>query len=46
MYLLACELIGKKSLDEKKFVGAVKMDMSRSFDPIHHDLLISKVNIY
>lgn len=46
MYLLACESIGKKSIDEKKFVGVVKMDISKSFDSIPHELLISNVNVY
>ena len=41
-------LIGnwKKSLDEKKFDGAVLMDLSKVFDSIHHDLLIAKIYAY
>ena len=36
----------KKSLDEKKLVGAVLMDLSQAFDSIHHDLLIAKMYAY
>ena len=36
----------KKSLDEKKFVGAVLMDLSKAFDSIHHDILIAKMYAY
>ena len=36
----------KKHLDNKKFVGAVLMDLSKAFDCIPHDLLIAKMNAY
>ena len=36
----------KKSLDQKKFVGAVLMDLSKAFDSIPHDLLIAKLHAY
>ena len=36
----------KKSLDQKKFVGAVLMDLTKAFDYIPHDLLIAKMHAY
>ena len=36
----------KNSLDQKKFVGAVLMDLSKAFDSISHDLLIAKLHAY
>ena len=36
----------KKSLDSKKFVGAVLMDLSKAFDCIPHELLIAKMHAY
>ena len=36
----------KKSLDQKIFVGAVLMDLSKAFDSIPHDLLIAKMHAY
>ena len=34
----------KKSLDQKKFVGAFLMDLSKAFDSILHDLPIPKMH--
>ena len=36
----------KKSIDQKKFVSAVLMDLSKAFDSIPHDLLIAKMHAY
>ena len=36
----------KKSLDEKKVVGAVIMDLSKAFDSIYHDPFIAKMYPY
>ena len=36
----------KKSLDQKKFVGIVLMDLSKAFDSIPHDLIIAKMPAY
>ena len=36
----------KKQLDNKKFVGAVLMDLSKAFDCVSHDLLIAKMHAY
>ena len=36
----------KKSLDEKKFVGAILMDLAKAFDSIPLDLLIAKMYAY
>ena len=33
----------KKLLDEKKFVGAVLLDLSKAFDSIPHNLFIAKM---
>ena len=36
----------KKSLDNKRFVGTILMDLSKAFDCIPHDLLIAKLHVY
>ena len=36
----------KSKLDNKKFVGAVLMDLSKAFDCVPHDLLIAKMHAY
>ena len=36
----------KKELDNKKYVGAILMDLSKAFDCIPHELLIAKVDVY
>jgi len=36
----------KFHLDNKKFVGAVLMDLSKAFDCVPHDLLIAKMHAY
>ena len=36
----------RKNLDNKKFVGAVLMDLSKAFDCVPHDLLIAKMHAY
>ena len=36
----------KSGLDNKNFVEAVLMDLSKTFDCIPHDLLIAKLHAY
>ena len=36
----------KNTLDKTKHVGAVFMDLSKVFDTINHDLLITKLESY
>ena len=36
----------KKILFEKGFVGAVLMDLSKAFDTLNRELLISKLSVY
>ena len=36
----------KSQLDQKYFVGAVLMDLSKAFDCVPHDLLIAKMHAY
>jgi retron-type reverse transcriptase len=36
----------KAALDDKKFIGAMLMDLSRAFDCLPHRLLLAKLNAY
>ena len=36
----------RKSLDNKGYAGAILTDLSKAFDCINHDLMISKLNAY
>ena len=44
--LLAVIVKWKNNLDDKSFVGAVFMDLSKTVDTLNHDLLIAKLNEY
>ena len=44
--LLALIESWKKSLDVKGFGGAILMDLSKAFDTLNHELLISKLHPY
>ena len=36
----------KKNLDNKGYTGAVLMDLSKAFDTINHELMITKLHVY
>ena len=36
----------KKTLDQKGFGGAILMDLSKAFDTLNHELLLTKLNAY
>ena len=36
----------RKSLDHKKVIGALSMNLSKTFDSLQHDILISKIHAY
>ena len=36
----------RKSLDHKKVIGALSMDLSKAFDSLQHDILIAKRHAY
>ena len=36
----------KSVLDNRGFAGAIMMDLSKAFDCLHHDLLITKLHAY
>ena len=36
----------KKDLDKQQYVGAVLMDLSKAFDCLQHDLIITKLSAY
>ena len=36
----------QETLDDKNFIGAVIMDLSKAFDCILHDLLVAKLHAF
>ena len=43
---LQCNESTPDDSDNKKFIGAVLMDLSKAFDCVPHDLLIAKMDAY
>ena len=43
-----CSLLEKWriTLDKQDYGGAILMDLSKTFDPLDHDLLIAKLHAY
>ena len=36
----------EKSLDNHGYAGAIRMDLSKAFDTLNHELLIAKLHVY
>ena len=45
-FIVSYRTLKKKILDEKGFGVAVLMDLSKAFDTLNHELLISKLSAY